>query len=370
MRIDGVRKIFMLGDLHLGVRNNSMEWAKIQTEYLINHFFKQVDEAGFDPETDILMQFGDWNHVRESTNIRIWQASLDIAKRLSDKFKKGIYIILGNHDVYYKDRTDTHSLKGLDLMFPNIKIFETPDVVNINGSTKILMLPWIESESGITQVIKDNSGVDYVFCHADIKGFDLNSFTKLHHGLDPKDLLNFKKIYSGHIHIRQEKKNMLYLGTPYEMDRGDRGNLKGFYTLDISTDKHKEEFYPNYFSPNYLKWDITELLSKNTTELADLFKNNFIDISIDSEFSKRFPLTQFIELIKDLGYRSVEFFPYNKNQVTKASEIETSTSYEYNIFDVLNQHLEKKDITKTKFDDIVEKFKVIYDQLKNNKNYD
>jgi hypothetical protein len=370
MRVDGVRKIFMLGDLHLGVRNNSMDWAKIQSDYLINHFFKQVDKAGFDPEQDILMQFGDWNHVRESTNIRIWQTSLDIAKKLSDKFKKGIYIILGNHDVYYKDRTDTHSLKGFDLMFPNIKIFEQPEIVTVNGSTKILMLPWVESESGITQIIKDNNSADYVFCHADIKGFDLNSFTKLHHGLDPKDLVNFKKIYSGHIHIRQEKKNMLYLGTPYEMDRGDRGNAKGFYTLDVSKSKHTEEFYPNNVSPNYLKWDITELLSKNLDELTNLFKNNFVDISIDSEFSKKFPLTQFIELVKDLGHRSIEFFPYSKNQITKPSLIEESTSYEYNIFDILSSHLENKDLSKKQCDKIIDSFKSIYDQLKNNKNYD
>ena len=79
MKLEGIRKIFVLGDLHLGVRNNSLEWSDIQCEFLLDFFLKKVDEEGFDPERDIVFQAGDWNHVRESTNVRIYKKSLEVA---------------------------------------------------------------------------------------------------------------------------------------------------------------------------------------------------------------------------------------------------------------------------------------------------
>lgn len=82
MILKGVKRIFLLGDLHLGVRNNSIEWSQIQYDYLVNHFLKKIDEEGFNPETDILLQLGDWHHVRESTNVRILDVSLKIASEL------------------------------------------------------------------------------------------------------------------------------------------------------------------------------------------------------------------------------------------------------------------------------------------------
>jgi metallophosphoesterase superfamily enzyme len=153
MRLENIRKIFVLGDLHLGVRNNSVEWSDIQTTYLIDYFLKQIEEEGFDPETDILVQVGDWNHVRESTNTRIYKLSLKIAEVFTKKFKRGVFVILGNHDVYYKDRTDTHSLEGFDRMYSNFKIYEKPEILTIN-SHKFLMLPWIEKLEELVQKLK------------------------------------------------------------------------------------------------------------------------------------------------------------------------------------------------------------------------
>ena len=142
MELKNIRKIFLLGDLHIGTRNNSLEWFDIQRTFLIDWFIKSIKEQGFDPEYDILIQTGDLNHVRESTNIRISNNMLEIYDILVKTFKKGIHIILGNHDVYYKDRTDVHSLKEIDIRYKSIKIYEKPEVLMINSKHKILMYPW------------------------------------------------------------------------------------------------------------------------------------------------------------------------------------------------------------------------------------
>lgn len=369
MILKDVRKIFVLGDLHLGVRNNSVEWSEIQFNFLVDYFLNKIDDEGFDPATDVLVQVGDWNHVRESTNVRIYKLSLKIAEEFTKKFKRGVFVILGNHDVYYKDRTDTHSLEGFDKIHPNFHVYTTPQILSVN-SHKFLMLPWIENLNDLKSQVQKNKSAQYVFCHADFKGFSFNKVQKLEHGLESEDVHSYKRIYSGHIHIRQEKGNVLYVGTPYEMDRGDRGNVKGFYVLDVSGPEVKEKFIPNEVSPRYCKFDILELLDRTPAEITALFSNNFVDVLIESEFSKRFPISQFTELVKDCGHRHLELGSYSKEQLKDRSEIELNSNYEYNIFTILNERIDQMNLPTFQSKQIMDKFKEIYDSLRNTKQYD
>ena len=369
MRLSGIRKVFVLGDLHLGVKNNSLEWSDIQAQYLLDEFPKQVDALGFDPETDILVQVGDWNHTRESTNTRIYKISIQIAEYLTSKFKRGVYVILGNHDVYYKDRTDTHSLYGFNRMFSNFHVFEKPQALQIN-SHDFLLLPWEEDLGEIRNSLTLHHSAKYIFCHAEIKGISLGKNTHLEHGLDLDELANFKKVYSGHIHLHQRKNNVLYVGTPYEMDRGDRTNPKGFYVLDVSGPEISEKFVPNEVSPKHLKFDVFEVLQFTPQQAKALFKNNFVDISMESEFSKRFPISRFTEMVKDFGQRRLEFMSYSKNQAVPASQAEAAMSYEYNIFTVMNEKLTQMNLNSSLSNQVTEKFKNLYDTLKNTKEYD
>jgi UDP-2,3-diacylglucosamine pyrophosphatase LpxH len=369
MKLENIRKIFVLGDLHLGIRNNSTEWSLIQTDYLLNHFIKQVDEEGFDEDRDILVQVGDWNHIRESTNVRIQNLSLEIADKLSKKFKRGVHIILGNHDVYYKDRTDTHSLKGYDLMFNNFFIYEKSKLILIN-SHKILMLPWIENLQSLKEEVKKYNLANYIFCHADIKNFSLNKSTKLEKGLETEDLHTFTRVYSGHIHIHQSNGNVVYVGTPYEMDRGDRDNPKGFYVLNTEGDKITEKFIKNDYSPKHIKLNIFDILNMPSERIKNLFNNNFIDILVDSSFSERFPITKFTDLVKEFGHRRLEFFSYSVENTKLASEIEMDSNYEFNIFNILEEKITNSNFSPELSDKITNRFKEIYEILRNNKSYE
>jgi hypothetical protein len=369
MILKNIQRVFVLGDLHLGVRNNSVEWSEIQTTFLIDYFLKKIEEEGFDPEKDILVQVGDWNHVRESTNVRIYKLSLQIADAFTKKFKRGVHVILGNHDVYYKDRTDTHSLEGFNKIYSNFHVYEKPKTITIN-SHKFLMLPWIEKLDELRNQISLHSSAKYVFCHADFKGFNFNKVQKLEHGLEQEDIQSFSRIYSGHIHIRQEKGNVLYVGTPYEMDRGDRGNQKGFYILDVSGDQITERFVPNTVSPKHIRFDVLDLLELTPEQIQQEFINNFVDIMIESEFSKKFPLSQFTELVKSYGHRRLEFASYSSDQLKNKSEVEIDSTYEYNIFTLLNDRLKIMNLLPDQANQIVNKFKEIYDSLRNTKQYD
>jgi len=366
MKLDGIRYIYLLGDLHFGVKNNSIDQYEIQKDFLVNWFIKQITDQGFDPDKDVLFQAGDWNHVRESTNNRVSNLQLEIFDKLTKIFKRGIHIILGNHDVYYKDRNDIHSLKQIDLLYEGVKIYEKPELLVVNGSHKFLMLPWENDDETITKIVKSASKTaDYILCHADIKSFKLNKFQSIEHGLNPLNLKDFKKIYSGHIHIRQSKDNMVYVGTPYHLDRGDCGNTKGFYRLDVSGDEIKEDFFENTYSPKYVKYSIRELLEMNTDEITNIFTNNFVDILIDSEMSKTFPLTNFIELIEECGHRTLEFIPFTNNRERKEDEVILDDNYEYNIFEILDLYLKSREVPHTVSEKVIEKFTNAYNRAKN-----
>ena len=359
--LNDIRKVFILGDLHIGIRNASAEWAKIQLEY-IDYFLNAVDEHGFDPERDILIQLGDWHHVRESINIRISEVSMEIADKLCTKFKRGVLTILGNHDVYYKDRTDVNSLKWMAKLWPNFYLYETPQAIQVNNY-KFFMLPWVESTSDIKDHISMNQDCDYIFCHTDIKGFSLNRRVKLEHGLDASDLLSFKRIYSGHIHIRQTRGNVVYVGTPYELDRGDRGNSKGFYVLDMYKPIPVEDFVLNDISPKHLKYFARDVLNMSLEKCLEAFSNNFVDISIDPELASKFKYAEFAELFANSTHHRLDFIPYTAVLDDISAEINMNDSYEYNIFTILDEQIQDLPFTAQYATTVKDKFTEIYNSI-------
>lgn len=376
--LEKVNKIFLLGDLHLGIRNNSIEWASSQKSYLIDHFLNDIEKYDFNEETDILIQEGDWFHNREHTNNRIWSDSLEILSALSRKFKRGVYIILGNHDVYYKDNNSIHSLKGIEKIFPNVHVFEKSEILKLNNVHNFLMLPWIEDENKITKEVKSYIGkADYIICHADIKNFKLNKWVKLHSGLDTKLLSSFSRVFSGHIHIHQEDGNVLYTGTPFELDRGDRGNAKGYHVIDLVDDKGKskiiESFEENTFSPRFIKVDAFDLLDMKLDKIKDMFNNNYVDIMMRMDKASMFPVTKFMDLIKDFNYKKIEFFTYNPN-IKETIEIDVKNVEEikdYDVYDIFLKCLSEREYPETYNNTIKMYFKKLNDKVKNKeKNYE
>jgi hypothetical protein len=357
INLKDIRKIHLVGDLHLGIKNNAIEWLEIQKSFLLEDLIDKVDQD-FDQDRDILIFEGDIFHSRESVNIRIQNESFAIFAQLAKKFKRGIYIILGNHDVYYKDKNTVNSVKSLAYLSDNIHVFERSEILSINGKHNFLMLPWVDDYTRLAGIIEDNrEDAEYIICHADIKGLTLNKWAKVEHGIELSALSTFKKVYSGHIHIRQEKANLLYTGTPYQMDRGDRDNQKGHYVLDVTGDTIVESFLPNTKSPIFLKFDVFDILELPLSEIERLFKNNFVDIMISVNFASKLSITSFLEKIQNVGYRKIEFFTYVDNKPEEASsQVEFDLQDNFNINDIFSHYLKIQNYTESVKESLSEKF--------------
>ena len=76
-----VKRIWVLGDMHLGVRSNSMEWLQIQKDFYEKQFIPHL-KANI-KEGDILVQVGDAFDNRQSINLKVLHYAIDLFERLT-----------------------------------------------------------------------------------------------------------------------------------------------------------------------------------------------------------------------------------------------------------------------------------------------
>jgi len=291
------KNIFLLSDLHFGVRANSLEWLQNHhryfKEFYIPYLKKNVKEG------DILFILGDWFDNRQLLDIYVMNTSINIVMEISEIIP--IHFITGNHDIYKKYDTDVNSIVAFKYI-PNVTIYEKP-VVLTNGQSKILILPWIGDQEQEENYVKDND-LDYVFAHTNIAGFKYDNNRHIHKGARFTDIKGIKKLFSGHIHKRQEFQQFIYVGSPYHTKRSDISNQKGVYIFSPDTNKHV--FTPNTFSPVFLRIPLDTILELTLREAEKVFHNNYSDIIVPDKYIHLFNLTKFIDLLEDCDYKKIE----------------------------------------------------------------
>ena len=153
-----------------------------------------------------------------------------------DKLKdEGIemHCILGNHDVYYRNTNAVNSVR--ELFSNDLIIYEEPAVVNFDG-LDIALLPWVcnENYDQSMNFIKTASA-PILIGHLELDGYDVMRGVKFDGGMDAKLFNRFERVFSGHFHCRQERDNIYYMGTQYQITFTDLNETKGFHILDTDT---------------------------------------------------------------------------------------------------------------------------------------
>jgi hypothetical protein len=115
----------------------------------------------------------------------------------------------------------------------------------------------------------------------------MNSFKVCEHGQSAEDIHEKgSKIVTGHFHLRDHRqydngREVLYLGAPYQMDFGERDQVKGYTILDSETLRF--QFIENVTSPAHIKIKLSELLEQKDkiSSLKDTVKNNIVCFIVD-----------------------------------------------------------------------------------------
>jgi DNA repair exonuclease SbcCD nuclease subunit len=286
-------RIWMISDTHIGCRSNSVLWLSLIEDYLFNFYLPTIKREY--QKGDVLFHLGDVFDNRQSINLAAQSLAIRFFEEASKIFPE-IHIIVGNHDIMRKNSNEITSVDCLKYI-PNVTVHKNPKILEYEGG-KCLLMPWrrdSEHEKETLKSIKDK--IDYMFCHTETQGVQISPSTKhLHEGGNEVGIFKrFKRVYSGHIHYRQEKGNFILVGNPYQMTRSDRGNQKGIYVLDLATGKHN--FIPNTHSPKFVRYYINDILEMRMSDISDEITGNFVDIFIPSNVLGKYNINRFMDYL-------------------------------------------------------------------------
>lgn len=330
-----VKRIWILGDMHLGVRSNSMEWLEIQKDFY-EHVFIPTLKKNVKPG-DILVQVGDAFDNRQSINIKVLHYAVDLFERLGQILPT--YVIAGNHDIWAKKSNEISSIDSLKWI-PNVSVHKKPKQFDWGGK-KVLLMPWRRDTKHEVETLQKYPEANIVFCHSEVRGIKLNSKVMNDHGLEAVSYDRYDAVYSGHIHYRQNKGKLRMVGTPYQLTRSDANNAKGFDLVDLET--MEETFFENNRSPKFLKYYLTSLYNVPLGEFKKQIENNFIDLYVPSDVASTNALSKLINTIQGIG-RKIEPTIYDQStfidkDMYDMDEIEDLYK-NYNILHLCNMYIE------------------------------
>jgi DNA repair exonuclease SbcCD nuclease subunit len=230
-----------------------------------------------DSEIEKIFVLGDLFDNRHAVNVLTINRVIDFFKRHEGDVIW--YIILGNHDLYYKSSTEVSSLVVLD----RIKYVNIIDKPTLIGDT--LLLPWVTDYEQFRNEVEGKMDCERMFGHLDVIGAKMDIFNnRAEQGFGKEELFkHWKHIYTGHYHIHSETTQgdckLTYLGSPYQLNRSEIED-KGFYILD--TDIEDLKLVRNQHCIEYKKIKYPEFPENP----EDFIKNNIVDVEISWEDSK------------------------------------------------------------------------------------
>ena len=256
-------------DIHYGLKQNSRLHLS-DCERFIDWFIAEAKARN--AETCIFL--GDWHHHRASVNIATMNQSIRDLKKLNDAFEK-VYVILGNHDLYYREKRDLNSIEfARDL--PNIVMIDEHFLQD-----DVAIIPWLCGDE-YKQVAKMEC--KYMFAHLELPYFKMNALVEMpdHGGINDKMLSKPDYVFSGHFHKRQYKNNIHYIGNAFPHNYADVGDVdRGAMFLEWG----KEPQYVNWLEcPKYKSFTLKELLDQHESLLDEYtYARVKLDISISYE---------------------------------------------------------------------------------------
>lgn len=216
----------ILGDTHIGARNDSQIFHNHFEEFYNNTFFPYLEEHN----VKHVLQLGDLFDRRKYINFQSLKRGKEYLLDRLDNYTT--WVLVGNHDTYYKNTNEVNSLELLLQGYKNINIINDPQEIDLDG-IKMLIIPWIceENNNKINQTIQ-NSDATIVAGHFEISGFEMHKGAVNEDGIDPDFFKNYELVISGHFHHKSTHRNISYLGTPYEMTWSDFDDPKGFHIFN------------------------------------------------------------------------------------------------------------------------------------------
>ena len=262
-------KVAVFTDIHFGLRHNS----KQHNQDCLDFIDWLIGEAQLrECETCIFM--GDWHHHRSNINILTLDYTMQALRKLNNSFKK-VYIMVGNHDLFYREKRDIHSMV-VGQEFSNIELIDEPREIG-----NVSLVPWLVEEEWKAVA---NAKTKYTFGHLELPGFKMNAMVEMpdHGALNSDHFQHQTHVFSGHFHKRQQKGKISYIGNPFGHNYADVWDFeRGAMFLEWD----KEPEYVDYeFGPRFISINLSALLANPEIYLkSKTYLQVILDIDITYE---------------------------------------------------------------------------------------
>ena len=306
------KKVACFTDIHFGLKSNSQVHNQ-DCEDFVDWYIAKAKEEGCD--TGIFM--GDWHHNRNSLNITTMDYSLRALEKLGSSFDQ-FFFFPGNHDLYYKDKRDIHSVE-FGKYIPGITIVHEPITTG-----DVTMCPWLVGEEW-KQIGKKKA--KYIFGHFELPHFYMNAMVQMpDHGEIQLDAFDGYELgFSGHFHKRQSKGNMHYIGNAFPHNYADAwDDDRGMMILEWGG------------QPEYYSWDgqptfRTVKLSQLIDEADTLIKpKQHLRVTLDIDIS--YEEASFIKENFMANYDIREL-----TLITEKKQVEINTDIDIQAFESVDQ---------------------------------
>lgn len=269
--------VIEVGDIHAGMYSNSYERFDTVKAFFMEQLLpkiKQLKEENPDRNVTLLL-LGDTFDIKQQISIVIQCAILQIFESIAEFVD--IYVIVGNHDMPIADNPNINSVKTLSYM-PGICLVDSvTELTDINGGLHVL-IPFTNTKEKELELIKPYEDKNATLhMHTEIAGFHYEGVPVDHSKHNHiNDFIKFKRVKSGHIHKKQEINNILFIGTPYHIRKGEDGNDTGYYICDYKNDT--EIYMENTVSPRYITVDYEFFREMEFEDAKQLISNNYVDV--------------------------------------------------------------------------------------------
>ena len=267
-------KIALLTDTHFGARNDNVNFNEYFYDFYEGVFFPYLQQNNIKH----CIHLGDLMDRRKFVSYRILK---DFRERFIQPFnhlKVNLHILVGNHDIYFRNTNDVNSLQELlGERHDNIRLYPEAQEVDFDGFP-ILMMPWINPQNDIYSFgMMDETKADTMMSHLEVVGFEMHGGHTSESGFDKEQFKKFDTVFSGHYHKKSDDGQIYYLGTPYQMTWSDYNCQKGFHVFDTETRELHRIVNPNKIFEKIYYDDTQENYDNHD---VDQYKNKYVKLVV------------------------------------------------------------------------------------------
>lgn len=325
-------KLAIINDTHFSARKSSKLFQDYFELFYKNVFFPTLEKEGI----QTVLHLGDAFDNRRIIEYDGLEWTQRVVLEPLRKYKT--HMIVGNHDIFYRNSNRINSPSLLLQGYENIHVYSEPVEIKIEG-LDILLIPWITSENEelVYRMIK-SSNAKIAMGHLELNGFVAHRGHVMEDSRDPDPFLKFQKVFSGHFHTRSDNGKIFYLGNPYEIYFNDVDDVKGFTIFDTDTLGHR-----HVNNPYKLHYQL--IYDEDKIAIPKDLENKLVRVVVRNKKSVK----KFEKYIEKINYQGPHELKIIENVENTISEASLENIKNEDTMSILHSYIDESDITLDKF---------------------